>query len=181
MCWTLRLPAPLVPQVVGTHSSTWVVAAWARQPSTQAHRDSNGGLSKGREGSRHGAVGAEWAAQSLVLPGDAISAEVLGRRAWGPGRSQELDSLAEAWIWPQFPPLRARYQHREAVFWGVCLLLATISSRARAREGACPWVRRCALSCKVGEGHNAQGLVGVGDGGGSRMSVLGSEGHRTFC
>ena len=26
-----------------------------------------------------------------------------------------------------------------------------------------------------------QGVVGEGDGGGSRMSVLGSEGHRTFC
>lgn len=47
-----------------------MVAARARQPSTQAHRDSNGGLSKGRESSRHGAVGAEWAAQSLVLPGE---------------------------------------------------------------------------------------------------------------
>lgn len=26
-----------------------------------------------------------------------------------------------------------------------------------------------------------QGLVGEGDGGGSRMSVLSNEGHRTFC
>ena len=97
-----------------------VVLGWWQpgpgSPSIQAHRDSNGGFSKGREGSGHGAVGAEWAAQSLVLPGDAISAEVLGRRARGPGRSRELDSLTEPWIWPQFPPLRARYQHREAVF-----------------------------------------------------------------